>query len=230
MKRFFFLALMVFMGLTVSNRAVAQDSSVSVEYGSTSGTYQFRQGGLSEWNKEYALKGGYLGLVYSRKLGTGIINDYLYGYGENVIYGGGYHSYEASGEGSLNGIASFKTKHLKLSGLFALLGYDWRIIDQLSFQPQLRLGIANKIEWSQDVVSQESVSYSESGSVIPILVILPVSYEIPNVALGSYELSNFVLGAQYQLHSVGISAAVGDATKHESMFASSIALSVGYLF
>jgi len=220
-RRLFLPVLMTLMGLTLSNRAFAQSSGFSVEFGSTSGTHEFTssESSLSVLNSKYDLKGSGLGLVYSQTSESGL------------IYGAGYHSYEASGEGSQssgNITISFKTNRLKFSGPFALLGYDLRMTERLGFQPQLRLGIANTIEWSEDVIITESntilgsttltVSFAKSESLTPILIVLPFSYEV----------SSFVFGAQYHINSEGYTTP--GTSKYESKFTSSIALSAGVLF
>jgi hypothetical protein len=221
--------MILILTLFTSNQLFAENSSVSVESGSISGTQKYSNDNpsYSSLNTDYTLEGSSLSLVYTKTRDNGL------------IVGGGYHSYEVSGEETWNGYyyyqgytfdtsVKFKTNSLKLSGLFGLAGYDVRITDQFSFQPHIRLGIANQIEWKQTVVitvsyggesASTSGSFSESDSVMPLIIVLPISFKA----------SDFVIGAQYVMSSVGYELTSGVAN-YESGFVSGISLSAGYMF
>lgn len=98
------------------------------------------------------------------------------------LMGVGYQNFELSGDKSV-GTITVKTEKFQVSGLYGAIGYSAEIFENLSLQPNFRLGIANsyKADYSS---SANSNNFSDSGSGLMIGFVLPVVYQLDSWNVG----------------------------------------------
>ena len=83
-----------------------------------------------------------------------------------------------------------KTQQFTISGLYGAIGYNIETTDNLLFQPNLRLGLANRAEamytlylnanvFGTQVNASQDYSNSESGMTLGIM--LPIVYKLESV-------------------------------------------------
>lgn len=173
---------------------------------------------------------------------TGDASAFMLSYAQDngLMYGLGQHSYKLSGEstdhiaGTVGTISytvdsTLKVTNYQTSGLFAMLGYQWNLTDNLRLQPQLRIGINNKVvidetlDKTLSLTGQATQSASASGSTSGDANIRVLTLPI------NYKMGEFFIGAQYQ--SIGsVVEAQGTNEVATYRIESAILAQVGVLF
>ena len=189
--------IFLIVSLFFSQLLYANDSII-VELGSASGDTEWKDTGTFSnlsGKLNHDTSGGSFGVGYQKELDTGL------------LFGGGYQQLSVSGDsgysqtsymnisGTNFGInAGIKTQEFKISGIYGSIGYNLETADNLYFQPNLRLGLANQAEalytiymkldasGTQTHVSQ---SYTHSDSGMTLGIMLPMVYKFDSVNLGA---------------------------------------------
>ena len=193
MKKLLFVLLSVFFC-----ESLFADNSIIVELGSASGETTWKDSGeFSSLSGKinHDTSGGSFGVGYQKILDTGL------------LFGGGYQQLSVSGDSgysdTFNLIISgttvptklgLKTNQFIVSGLYGAIGYDIKTTDNLFFQPNIRIGLANRVEANYSLYLNLNVSgtqyytsqdYEESESGMTLGIMLPIVYKLESVNIGA---------------------------------------------
>ena len=175
------------------------DDSIVVELGSASGDTTWKDTGAYSslsGKIDHDTTGGSFGVGYQKILDKGL------------LFGGGYQQLSVSGDSGYSNTfylvnssgviiptkMGLKTQQFMISGLYGAIGYNIETTDNLLFQPNLRLGLANRAEAMYTLYLNANVSgtevntsqdYSDSESGMTLGIMLPIVYKLESVNLGA---------------------------------------------